>query len=215
WRSSPTSQRARKERSGAVARANSSPSRRERSAADPAPERTRTAARAATTSSRPSVASAAGAAALHASSTAAGPTPNRSRPERPERNRSVEATAPGGTARRKSASLRTFSVRERVAATASETATSAPNRVIPTQRPSLALHTLAAAASGDTDPPRMATHAVTATTAGPIAGGRPPVASPPWIRDATELCERAAARTGGRSTLGTPDSAGRYGRRRA
>jgi len=112
-----------------VARANSAPSRRERSAADPSPERSRSAARASPTSSRPSVASAAGAAALHASSTAAGPTPNRSRPERPERNRSAEATAPGGTARRKSASFRTFSVRERVAATASETATSSPNRV--------------------------------------------------------------------------------------
>src|SRR5206468_6305558 len=124
------SQRARKAASGAVARANSSASRRARSAADPSPERSRRAARAPATSSRSRLASAAAGAALHASSTAAGPTPSRSRPERPERNRSVEATAPGGTLRRKSASLRTFSVRERVVATASETATSSANRVI-------------------------------------------------------------------------------------
>ena len=84
-----------------------------------------------------------------------------------------------------------------------------------TQRPSRGLHTLAAAASRDADTPRMATHAVTATSASPTAGGRLAVASAERIRDAAELCEWAAARACGPCTLVTSASAGRLKRRRA
>src|SRR5882672_2975438 len=78
-----------------------------------------------------------------------------------------------------------------------------------------ALHTPAAAASCDADPPRMATHTVAATTARPIAGGRLAVAPAERIRDAPELCEWAAARTCGCCTLGTTSGGGRQKRRRA
>jgi len=77
------------------------------------------------------------------------------------------------------------------------------------------LHTLAAAASRDADTPRVATHAVTATAASPTAGGRLAVASADRIRDAAELCERAAARTCGRCALGASARAGGQKRRRA
>src|SRR5207249_11274389 len=92
----------------------------------------------------------------------------------------------------------------------------AASRVDPSSAPTRgALYTPAAAASCDADPPRMATHTVAATTAHPIAGGRLAVASAERVRDATELCEWAAACTRGCCTLGTTSSGGRQKRRRA